>query len=54
MYRELSNKEIKAFIKRYLNEYDDYTKEINHISVIEYNNIKEYRINHKYTLKVYN
>lgn len=54
MYYELTNKEIKKFIKRYLNPFDDYTKNIKHISVIEYKGVKEYLINHKYILKVYN
>ena len=53
MYRELSKKEIKKFIKRYLNSDDEYTKNINHISVIEFNGVKEYRIDHKWTLKIY-
>lgn len=53
MYHELTKKEIKKFIGKYLNKYDDYTKEIKHISVIEYKGVKEYLINHKYMLKVY-
>lgn len=53
MYHELSKKEIKQFIKKYMNPLDDYTKEIKHISVIEYEGIKEYLINHKYILKIY-
>lgn len=53
MYRELSFKEIEKFIKKYLNINDPYIDRIFHISVIEYNGIKEYRINYKYTLKVY-
>lgn len=36
-----------------MNPLDDYTKEIKHISVIEYEGIKEYLINHKYILKIY-
>ncbi len=53
MYHELSKKEIKKFIKKYMNPFDEYTKEINHISVIEYNGVKEYLINQKYLLKIY-
>ncbi len=53
MYKELTKKEIKKFISKYLNPCDDYTKKINHISVIEYNSVKEYLINHKYILKIY-
>lgn len=53
MYHELSKKEIKAFIKKYMNPFDEYTKEIRYISVIEYNGVREYLINHKYILKVH-
>ncbi len=53
MYHELTKKEIKKFIKKYMNPFDEYTKEINHISVIEYNGVKEYLINQKYLLKIY-
>lgn len=53
MYHELSKKEINKFIKRYLNPYDDYTKEIVSISCINYNNVYEYLINKKYLLRVY-
>lgn len=53
MYYELTKKEVKKFIRKYLNVYDDYTKEIKNISVIEYDGVKEYLINHKYMLKVY-
>lgn len=53
MYHNLSKKEIKAFVKKYLNPFDDYTKDIEYISVIEYNGVREYLINKKYTLKVY-
>lgn len=53
MYHNLSNKEIKKFIKKYLNPFDDYTKNIKHISVIEYNGVKEYLINGKYVVKIY-
>lgn len=53
MYRELSLKEIDKFIKKYLNINDPYIDRIYHISVIEYNKVKEYRINYKYTLKIY-
>lgn len=53
MYHELTKKERDKFIKKYLNPMDDYTKEIKHISVIEYKGVKEYLINHKYILKVY-
>lgn len=53
MFHNLTKKEIKAFIRRYLNECDDYTKDIHHISKISYNNVTEYLINHKYILKVY-
>lgn len=53
MYYELSKKEIKAFIKKYMNPFDEYTKEIKQISVIEYEDIKEYLINHKYILRIY-
>ncbi len=53
MYHELSKKEIKKFIKKYLNKDDQDINKINHISVIEFNGVKEYRMNHKYTLRVY-
>ena len=53
MYYELSKREIKKFIKKYLNESDPYISLINHISRIDYNGVIEYRINYKYTLKVY-
>ncbi len=53
MYYELSKREIKKFIKKYLNESDPYISLINHISRIDYNGVVEYRINYKYTLKVY-
>lgn len=53
MYYELSKREIKKFIKRYLNENDPFIDRINHISRIDYNGVVEYRINRKYTLKVY-
>lgn len=53
MYHELRKSEIKKFIKKYLNPFDDYTKKINSIIVIEYKGVKEYLINHKYILKVY-
>lgn len=53
MYHTLTKKEMKGFIKKYLNPFDEYTKEINHISMIEYNGVKEYLINNKYILKVY-
>lgn len=53
MYHELTKREVKSFIKKYMNPFDDYTKEIKHISVIEYDGIKEYLINHKYMIKMY-
>lgn len=53
MYYELNKKEIKKFIKKYFNQYDDYTKNINHISRIEYKHVEEFLINHRYILKVY-
>ncbi len=53
MYHELNSREIKKFINRYLNPFDDYTKKIKHVSVIEYNGVLEYLINHKYIMKVY-
>lgn len=53
MYHRLTKKEIKAFINKYLNPYDDYTKEIKEISRIEYNGVTEYLINNKYIMKVY-
>lgn len=53
MYHNLTKKEIKAFIRKYLNPYDDYTKDITSISKISYNNVTEYLINQKYILKVY-
>ena len=53
MYYELSKREIKKFIKKYLNDSDPYISLINHISRIDYNGVVEYRINYKYTLKVY-
>lgn len=53
MYYELNKEEIKKFIRKYFNAYDDSTKFINHISRIEYKGVKEYLINHKYTLRVY-
>lgn len=53
MYYELTKKEIKKFIKKYFNINDPGINKINHISKIEYNGVKEYRINHKYTLRVY-
>jgi len=52
MYHELSKKEIKKFIKRYLNPYDDYIKGIKTISCINYNNVYEYLINKKYILNI--
>ena len=53
VYHELNKKEIDNFIKKYLNPYDDYTKEIKSISCINYNNIYEYLINKQYILKIY-
>ncbi len=53
MYHELTKREIKAFIKKYMNPLDEYTKKIYHISSIEYNRIMEYLINYKYILKIY-
>lgn len=53
MYYELTKREIQKFIKRYFNIDDPGIDNINHISRIEYNKVKEYRINHLYTLKVY-
>lgn len=53
MYYELTKREIQKFIKRYLNINDPGIDKINHISKIEYNGTKEYRINYKYTLRIY-
>ncbi len=53
MYYELNKKEIQKFIKKYFNENDEGIDKISHISRISYKNVEEYRINHKYTLKVY-
>lgn len=52
MYHELTKKEIRGFIKEFMNPFDDYTKKITHISRIEYKGITEYLINHQYLLRV--
>lgn len=52
MYHVLTKREIKSFIRKYMNPYDDYTKEIKTISCIDYNGFTEYLINNKYMLKL--
>lgn len=43
MYRELNEKEVKEFTNMYLKEWEG---DILEVSVIEYNNIREYMVNH--------
>lgn len=45
MYRELSEKEVKEFANMYLKEWEG---DILEVSVIEYNNIREYMVNHHF------
>ncbi len=53
MYHRLTKKEIRAFIRKYLNPFDDYTQNITEISSIKYNDVTEYLINNRYIIKVY-
>ena len=54
MFYRLNKRQIKAFIKKYFNEYDEFVKDIRSISCISYKGIKEYRINNIFTLRIYN
>lgn len=53
MYRELNEEEIQAFINRYFNIYDEYTKTIKKVSCISYRGITEYLINDQYIIRMY-
>ncbi len=53
MYYELNKKEIKKFIKKYLNPNEEHVNKINSITCIEYDKLSVFVINKKYTIKIY-
>jgi len=54
MYHELSKKEIDRFIRKHFNQYDEDVWKIKTISCISYNDVYEYLIDKKHTLRIFN
>jgi hypothetical protein len=53
MFKVLNKKELKAFINKYFNIYDEYVKTIKRVSSISYRGITEYLINDQYIIRMY-